>query len=115
MPYKNKSAINRYGQPYSSEYLPERTRAIVLEQGFYDLRRGGIAGKTRERLLITGKIGKHGFCTLTSKLEPYQSVDIGHQMGAGKLIEFQMNGPIGVEWSGMHSPDFELFAEVING
>lgn len=113
MSSKNTKVINRYGQPYASEYLSERARAIVIEQGFYDLTSGGIAGKPGERLLVTGKIGKHGFCNLTSKLEPYQTVDIGHQQGEGKLVEFEMNGPIAIEWFGMHSPDFELFAEVI--
>jgi len=113
MSYKYKREVNRYGQLFAAEYLGDRARAIVIKQGFYDLRRGGTAGKTGERLLVTGKVGKHGFCNLTSMVEPYQTVDIGHQMGAGTLIEFEMNGPIAVEWFGMHSPDFELFAEVI--
>lgn len=106
---------NRWGQPVSDQYLGGRSRAVQLDKGFYDLTSGGLCGRSGEEYRITGRIGRHGLCQLRSTSDPRKSVDLGHQMGEGKEINFVLPGPVEVEWFGLHSPDFKLFAELING
>lgn len=106
----NRPVLNKFGMPYALEKDNPNRPIKPNEGGVYDLLEGGtinVNGKIR----IWGTLGRYG----AYQIDSLSSMDFRHLHPgfSGLKIDREMQGPIRVEPIGMHSPEWQLFAEVV--
>lgn len=107
----NRPERNKFGMPYALEKQNPNRIIKPNEGGVYDLLQGGtinVNGKIR----IWGTLGQYG----AYHIDSLKSLDFRHLHPGFKGLEIDrvMEGPIRIEPIGMHSPEWQLFAEVVD-